>query len=116
LCAAILAKIHEQLERSDHLLRLWPGDRLDWTPPISGAWPADVLIGHLLDCVAGVCAVLCAAEPGRLAHFAELRKLPVNHRCSPGEAAGRIAIYRAHIDQGFALIQDADLGRRMPCC
>src|SRR6266849_7433530 len=104
LCASILAKIHEQMERTDHLVRLVPPDRLDWTPPIPGAWPAGVLLGHLLECLAGFCAVLGAAEPERLAHFAELRKLPANHHCSPGEAVSRIARYRDHIEQGFALL------------
>jgi DinB family protein len=111
LCAAILAKIHEQVERTDHLVRLFPPDKLDWTPATPGAWTAGILLGHLLECFAGFCAVLNAAEPGRLAHLNELRALPVNRRCSPEEAAARIAIYGAHIDRGFALLHDADLGR-----
>lgn len=112
LCASILAKIHEQMERTDHLICLLPADRLDWAP--AGAWPAGVLLGHLLDCLAGFCAVLDAVEPGRLASFADLRKLPVNQHCSPGEARSRIAIYRTHLDEGFALLEDADLRRQVP--
>ena len=38
----------------------------------------------------------------------------MNHRCTPGEAADRIAIYRAHIDEGFLLLRDANLGRQVP--
>jgi len=114
LCTAVLEKIHEQFERTCHLISLLPADRLDWTPDIPNSWPLGVLLGHLLDCAAGFCAVLAAFEPQRLAHFTELRKLPVNHHCSAPEAAGRIAVYRAHIDEGFALLADADLSRRLP--
>ena len=56
LVAAVLVKIHEQLERTGHLIRRLPDDRLDWTP-LDGAWPAGLLVGHLLECVAGICAV-----------------------------------------------------------
>jgi hypothetical protein len=113
LCRSLLAKIHEQFERTSHLISLVPPDRLDWAPPIPDTWPVGVLLGHLLDCAAGFCAVLAAFEPQRLAQFAGLREFPVNHRCSPAEAAARIAVYRAHVDEGFALLRDADLGRPM---
>jgi hypothetical protein len=35
----------------------------------------------------------------------------VNHAFPPGDAVGRIALYRARIDEGFALLDDAKLGR-----
>ncbi len=118
ICAALLAKIHEQLDRTGHLVSLLPTDRLDWTPAAPGAWmPAGLLLGHLLDCMAGICAVLaavCQMTPERLRHFTALRELPVNHRCPPDEALRRIAVYRAHIDEGFALLTDADLGELVP--
>lgn len=114
LCSSLLAKIHEQFERTSHLISLVPPDRLDWAPPIPDTWPVGVLLGHLLDCAAGFCAVLAAFEPQRLAHFAQLQELPVNHSCSPAHAAGRIATYRTHVDEGFALLEDADLGRQLP--
>ena len=47
LCAAFLEKLHEQLDRTTHLVSLAPLDRLEWAPPISGAWPVSVLLGHL---------------------------------------------------------------------
>jgi hypothetical protein len=115
LCAALLAKIHEQLDNTEHLIRLLPADRLDWVPQGPGVWtPAGALLGHLLDCLAGFCAVLAACRPERLRHLAGLRELPVNHRCPPDEAARSIAVYRAHIDEGFALLTDADLSRPVP--
>ncbi len=101
LCDALLAKIQEQIERTVHLIGMIPEGRPQFYS----------LLGHLLDCVAGFCAVLSAAEPTRLAHFAVLRDLPVNHSCPPPEALNRIAIYRAYIDEGFGSITDADLGR-----
>src|SRR5204863_1427 len=114
LCAAVLGKLHEQIDRTIHLVSLTPIDRLEWAPPIPGAWPVNALLGHLLDCMAGFCAVLAAAEPERLAQFARLREWPVNQSCEPAVAAAWIAKYREHIDQGFALLLDQDLGRRVP--
>lgn len=72
------------------------------------------LLGHLLDCVAGFCAVLYAAYPEPLAHFAGLRHLAVNGVCGPDEARGRIGFYQSHIRQGLALLNDADLSRKLP--
>jgi DinB family protein len=111
LCASLLLKIHEQIDRTVHLINLLPADRPNWTPAIPGAWSVEMLLGHLLDCLAGFCAVLAAVEPERLAHFSELRNLPVNHACSPADAVGRITLYRARIDEGFDLLEDAGLGR-----
>jgi hypothetical protein len=105
LVLALLAKIHEQTDRTAHLISLLPAERA-----------ADVahLLGHLLECHAGFCAVLFAAAPDRLAHFAALRDLPVNHACAPGEAIDRLAHYRTHISEGFAALTDADLARAIP--
>ena len=113
-CASLRRKIDEQMERTDHLIALLPEDRLDWVPPIPGAWSAGVLLGHLLECLAGFCAVLYAVDPDRLGHFQLLRDLPVNHQCGKAEARERIGLYRARIGEGLALLRDADLGRQLP--
>jgi hypothetical protein len=113
LCSLLLAKIHEQIEGTERLIGLLPAECLDWAPRIPDAWPVGILLGHLLDCLAGFCAVLIAFEPQHLAHFGSLRELPVNHLCSPAEASRRIIIYRAHIDEGFALLRDHDLSRHV---
>jgi hypothetical protein len=113
LTAALVSKIDEQIERSVHLIGFVPDGQVQWTPPISGAWPVGILLGHLLDCMAGFCAVLYAAHPEQLAEFAGLRHLTVNQICAPDEARERIAIYRAHLDRGFALLEDADLDRNL---
>ncbi len=102
LCDALLEKIREQIERTTHLIGLVPGARLSWRPAL-GAWTTQELIGHLLDSISGFCAVLAAAEPERLAHFAKLRKQPAT-----------IEGYRTYIEEGFALLTDADLARRIP--
>jgi len=109
----LASKITEQIERTGHLAGLVPENQLHWRPPIPGAWSTGELLGHLLDCLAGFCAVLHKAEPERLSHFAALRDLPVNHACEPNEAHRRIAVYRAHIEEGFTLVDDAALGRRL---
>jgi DinB superfamily len=102
LCAALLEKIREQIERTSHLVGLVPESRWDWKPS-PGAWTTSELIDHLLDCISGFCAVLAAAEPQRLTHFAKLRELPPS-----------VESYRAHIEEGFALLTDADLARHIP--
>src|SRR3984957_421420 len=104
LCASLLLKIREQIDRTVHLINLLPADRPDRTP-------VEMPLGHLLDCLAGFCAVLAAMEPVRLAHFSELRNLPVNHACSPVDAVSRIALYGARIDEGFGLLDDASLSK-----
>jgi len=114
LCTAFLGKLHAQIDRTTHLVSLAPSGRLEWTPPIPGAWPLNALLGHLLDCMAGFCAVLAAAEPERLAHFSRLREWPVNQPCEPAGTARSIAKYRERIDEGFALLADPDLGRLLP--
>jgi hypothetical protein len=111
LCASLLLKIQEQIDRTVHLIHLLPVDQLNWKPPIPGAWSIELLLGHLLDCLAGFCAVLAAVEPLRLAYFSQLRSLPVNHPCPPGEAITRIALYQARIEEGFALLEDASLNK-----
>jgi hypothetical protein len=114
LCSALLEKIREEIERSTHLLDLLPEIPLGWTPPIPGARPVGWLLGHLLECLAGFCAVLCAVRPKELAHFEYLKSLPVNHLCGKDEARGRIADYAACIDEGMALLRDFDLACRVP--
>jgi hypothetical protein len=114
LAVAVAAKVQEQIERAIHLVSLIPLDRLQWTPPIPGAWPFGELLGHLLDCLAGICAVLYAAHPDTLAHFAELRTLPVNFSCTPDEARERIGVYETHIQEGFAVLCDGDLCSKLP--
>jgi len=114
LCNALLSKILEQIERTDHLISALPAEQLDWSPPVPGAWPPGVLFGHLLECLAGFCAALYAAHPDHLPHFDQLRELPVNCRCSRDAARERIGQYRACIAEGFALLTDADLGRLVP--
>jgi hypothetical protein len=114
ICASLKSKIEEQIERTDHLIAVLPEDALDWVPPIPGAWSAGLLLGHLLECLAGFCAVFYAVDPDRLGHFSLLRDLPVNRRCGKAVARERIQVYRARIEEGFALLRDADLGRRLP--
>ena len=114
LCASVLAKIAEQAERADHLIALIPEERMSWQPDIPGAFSAARVLGHLLECLSGFCAALCAAEPVRLKHFARLRDLPINHTCRPPEARQRIKLYFESIQEGFVLLEDASLERMIP--
>jgi hypothetical protein len=114
LSACIMKKVEHQLERTDHLISMVPESSLDWSPPYRGGFPVGVLLGHLLECAAGFCAALMAAHPDRLSHFTELRKLPLNGRCAPQEARARLSLLRERIREGFAALEDADLGRAIP--
>jgi hypothetical protein len=115
LAPLVLEKLREQVERLDHLLALIPpGAFTSAALPIRNAMPLDMLLGHLLECLAGVCATVHAAHPERLAHFACLRTLPVNHRCGIQEARDRIAEYMSHIAEGFACLTNLDLARLIP--
>lgn len=114
LCDCLLDKIHEQIERTERLVDILRPEQLSWAPEISGTWPISRLLGHLIDCLAGFCAVLAAVHPQTLSHFAKLREIPMNRPYTAAEAAQHIAIFRAHIDQGFAVLRDEDLARRTP--
>jgi hypothetical protein len=114
LCASILTKIHEQIERTEHLAAMLPAEHLEWTPAVPNSWPAAKVLGHLLECLAGFCAVLAAVNPERLAYFNRLRELKVNHACAASEVCERLAVYRLHIDEGFGLLSDEDLHRIVP--
>ncbi len=114
LCTAMLAKIDEQIVRTEHMIVSLPEDCVNWQPPIPGAWTPAALLGHLLECLAGFCAVLYKVEPDRLSHFLELRSLPVNHGCGKDEALMRLSAYRERIHEGFALLEDERLGNAVP--
>jgi hypothetical protein len=114
LCEAILAKIDEQIERTDRLIGILSPEQLNWTPEIPGAWSAAMVLGHILDCLGGFCAVLMAMYPDRLAYFQRLRKIPVNSVHNAREARDGLALFRKYIDEGFALLEDSDLAKPIP--
>ena len=109
----ILAKIAEQVERADHLVALVPPDRIEWRPAPDAFRLCD-LLGHLLECLAGFCATLYVIDKDRLAHFARLRELEVNHCCGISEARLRMRDYLSCIEEGFAAVTDGDLALNVP--
>ncbi len=112
---SIQLKLREQIERTEHLIRLVPSDKIGWDPRLpQGSTDVGHLLGHLLDCMAGFCAVFHAAFPQQLGDFSALQSLPVNHFCRPEEALSRIREYAAHIGQGFDLCTDDDLPQVVP--
>jgi hypothetical protein len=114
LVASVLAKIDEQMERTEHLIGLIPQGTDEQYAPIAGAFPLGELLGHLLESMAGFCAVLWTVRREELGHFAALRERPVNHLCGPREAHERLEEYRARVHEGFGLLRDADLSARVP--
>lgn len=113
IATLLLSKLEEQIERTEHLLTLIRADNLEWKPLPESLRVCD-LLGHLLECMAGFCAALYAVNPEGLAHFASLRERPVNHCCGIEEARGRISEYSKCIKEGFAILSDDDLARRIP--
>ena len=112
LASLFLSKLEEQIERTRHLIALIPPDKLEWKPQPDSLRVCD-LLGHVLECLAGFCATLYAVNSARLVHFSGLRELPVNHCCGIEEASERIRNYSSHIKEGFALLNDEDLARRV---
>lgn len=108
-----LSKLEEQIERTLHLITLIPPDKLEWSPRADALRVCD-LLGHLLECLAGFCATLYGVNPERLSHFERMRELPVNHCCGVEEARDRIIDYTMHIREGFSLLGDDDLRRKIP--
>lgn len=113
LASSLLAKIGEQADRAGRLLELVPPTSVE-RRPIQGVMSVGELLGHLLECMSGFCAVLHALYPERLAHFSGLRELQVNHSCGVDEARERLKDYVGRIEEGFALVKDKDLARRLP--
>jgi hypothetical protein len=113
LTQALWHKLQQQIALTQNLLKLLPAGKLHWQP-LPGAFRLDDLLGHLLEALAGFCAALYALRPYELAHFAALRQLPVNHRCTIDEAESRINDYQKHLAEGFALLNDQQLAQRLP--
>jgi hypothetical protein len=113
LSQALLAKIEEQIERLYNLIDLIPEDSIEWQPVADSMRVCD-LLGHLLETLAGFCAVFYRLYPDRLSHFASLREREVNHCCGIEETRKRIQEYRACIKEGFALMTDKDLSSLLP--
>jgi hypothetical protein len=118
LATAIRDKILGAVERTIHLTHLVPKTQLQWGPPPSASpnppMNLGYLLGHLLDCVAGFCAVLYAAHPAELQDFERLRALEVNHSCAPDDAAHRLEHYSSCILKGFEFLSDEDLSHEIP--
>jgi len=114
---ALRDKVFEAVERTEHLIALTPEEKVRWTPVVetSSAWPMSLgdLLGHLVDCVAGFCAVFSAAFPEEFGNPSELCPLKANQVCEPQEAREGIARMRAPIARGFALCRDEDLARKI---
>jgi hypothetical protein len=91
-----------------------PRNRLSWSPGMPKALSIGFLLGHFLECCAGLCAALYAAKPVQLNHFLDLKAVEVNHDCTLAEARERTTVYQAHVREGFNLLDDADLSINVP--
>ena len=73
----ILAKVQEQIERTEHLLGLIPPDKIDWQPDPNSRRLSE-LLGHLLDCLAGFCAAVCISSSRALCYWYSGRLLAIS--------------------------------------
>ncbi len=101
LCESLLGAIDTHLERTIHLLAKLPPDEESW------------IAAHLMDCAAGFCAVLLAAEPVQLQSLTELKAWS-RIACTPVHATERLKAYAQRIREGFSSLTDGDLARRIP--
>jgi DinB superfamily len=111
-------KVMEAIERVEHLVSLVPGDRVRWKPEMPGnVTPANDLghtLGHLLDCMAGFCAVFRVAFAAEFADFDKLREALLHGSWSPEEASKGLRMIAGYIVRGFERCSDADLARKIP--
>lgn len=114
LCSDLQTKFDHLIERIDHLVGLVPGDKLDWVPPQTNGFSFSVLLGHLMDCLAGITATLYAAKPDELGRFLELRKFAGNQQVNQTEAQTRLRTFQQNIKDGFSCLSDPDLSRMIP--
>ena len=114
LCDAIHAKIHEQIERIEHLILLVPPESMEWAPPIDQPWTIQQLLEHLVGCLAGFCAVLYAMRPEQLAHFQELRKLDPVAQPNRDQILNRLHLFSGKIVEGFDQLEDCVLSQVLP--
>jgi hypothetical protein len=115
---SVRAKVFEAIERTEHLVSLVPAERLAWTPELTAnvtqANDLGHTVGHLLDCLAGFCAVFRAAFPELVSEFEHLQSVPVNGLCAPKEWSHRALAFSRCIAQGFDCCSDSDLARKIP--
>jgi len=114
LSTDLLAKIQEQIERTQHLMEFLPPDALAWQPNVQRPWSVQQLLVHITTCLAGFCAVLYVARPERLEHFQELRRLPRLENPDVAEIRERMCLYGERIQEGFDALEDADLRKVVP--
>lgn len=111
---SVRAKLWEQIELTKELIERLP-EKVDWRPEgPQRAMDVGHLLGHLLECLAGFCAVFHAAFPEQMTGMLPLKNMQVNHCCGRGEAQQRIVEYSVRIGEGFENCTDADLERRIP--
>lgn len=118
LTDSLRRKITDAIDRTDHLIRRVPADRVDWRPAADPGKTVRIfsvgeLLGHLIDCVAGFCAALVAAFPAELNDFSNLRSVPGQPVASPQDALERIAKLSACVEQGFGMASDRALARKV---
>src|SRR5208337_812201 len=100
LCSDLQAKFDHVIERIDHLIGLVPRDKLDWVPPQTNGFSFTVLLGHLMDCLAGITATQYAAKSDELGRFLELRRFAANQQVNQTEAQTRLRTFQQSIKEG----------------
>jgi hypothetical protein len=114
LCTDLQIKFEHQIERIEHLTGLVPTDKLNWVPPLINGFTFTVLLGHIMECVAGIAATLYAAKPKELAHLLELKTLTGNQRVGITAAKNSLHTFQESLRDAFSHLTDHDLARLIP--
>ena len=112
LTRLILEKVLEQTSLLDKLIERVEPYSSNWQPG-PGEFSTAQLLEHLLESVAGFCAVLYAANPDTLNHFKSLREFLTIENARPDQVRVRLRALEDHIKEGFDSLNDSDLGRRI---
>src|SRR5258708_10019837 len=116
LTRTIANRITEVIETTDQLISLVPKDAIGWRPPIAGIEDSFMTMGellyHLVDCVAGCCATVCAATPA----LSNQLGADLIRSTDGGIVSGlrsQIRSYLQCVDQGLKALSDDKLNCRI---
>jgi hypothetical protein len=114
LCTDLQIKFEHQIERIEHLTGLVPTDKLNWVPPLTNGFTFTVLLGHIMECVAGIAATLYAAKPEELGHLLDLKRLTGNQQVGITTAKAGLHTFQESLREAFGHLTDHDLARLIP--
>ena len=114
LCTDLQIKFEHQIERIEHLTGLVPTDKLNWVPPQTNGFTFTVLLGHMMECIAGVAATLYAARPEELRYLLDLKRLAGNQHVGITVVIEGLHMFQESLKEAFSHLTDQDLAKLIP--